>query len=81
MRHSKLWVTAWSALVTGAVMLVGGLLDGSKVGSLVAAYGLLLVLAAGYMCVGLAIRDRVRRARVSRPDHVEVPSILGRRVF
>lgn len=60
-------------VVFGVAAMVAGLLGG-ELGQLGVGYGLLLLLAAGYLLVGLAIRDavRARRARSSEAARVTV---------
>lgn len=54
-------------LVVGATAFVTGPFTG-ELGSMLAGYGLLMVLSAGYLLAGLAIRDRIRRrTRETRP--------------
>jgi hypothetical protein len=56
--------------LTGLVVGIGAMVLGTfggEIGRLGTGYGLLLVLAAGYLLAGLAVRDAVqsRRARAS----------------
>ena len=81
MRTSYLWAATWTSLAGGGLLLLGGLVTGSELGSMFAGYGLLIGLAAAYLGAGLAIRDRVRAAAASRRERVEAPSLLGRHVF
>jgi len=53
--------------VAGLVLLAVGPFAG-ELGSMLAGYGLLVLVSAAYLLAGLAIRDRVRRrARTARP--------------
>lgn len=71
----------WAGLTGGAGMMVTGWLFASEFGSMLTGYGLLFVLAAAYLGAGLAIRDRVRAASVTRRNRVDSHSLMGRRVF
>lgn len=77
-----LWSFAIAGLGIGSLAMVGGTAMGGEIGPLAVGYGLLIALAALYLVVGLAIRDRVWRrlspSSVGRPnpDHM-----AGRRVF
>ena len=78
-----MWSTALVGLGFGSLTMVGGTAIGDGVGALAAGYGVLVVLAALYMIVGLAIRDRLGRRPSSRRSS-EAPSIdrlAGHRVF
>lgn len=65
-RTHRLRSAGLAGLVLGLVAMVLGAFGG-EMGQLGAGYGLLLVLAAGYLLAGLAVRDAVqsRRARAS----------------
>lgn len=63
--------------------MVGGTAIGGSVGPLAIGYGLLVVLTALYLIVGLALRDRVMRRQAARA-HDAAPSmdrLAGHRVF
>lgn len=77
-----LWTIGFAALAFGAVSMFGGATAGSGIGSMVAGYGMLVVLASLYMLAGLAIRDRIWR-RMQRPtvEAVQPVDLAGRRVF
>ena len=81
MRTSYLPVAAWAAITGGIGLMVAGSLIATEVGSLMVGYGLLVGLAGAYLGAGLAIRERVRRARAGRRAPARVQSLLGRRVF
>lgn len=81
MRTSFLSVATWAALVGGTGLMLAGSLIATEVGSLMVGYGLLIVLAGGYLGAGLAIRERVRRAIAARSAPARGQSLLGRRVF
>lgn len=80
----SLWSIAVAGLGLGSFAMVGGTVVGGDLGPLVAGYGALVVLAAMYMAVGLALRDRAWR-RLGRPvDPRRIPTagrLAGRRVF
>jgi len=80
MRTSFLHLATWAGLAGGACMMVAGWVFSGELGSMLAGYGLLFVLASAYLGAGLAIRDRVRAA-AARQRPVERQSLLGRRVF
>jgi hypothetical protein len=64
--------------------MVGGTAIGDSVGALAVGYGVLVVLAALYMIVGLAIRDRLgRRASAQRASDAtpSIDRLAGHRVF
>ena len=62
--------------------MVGGTAIGGGVGPLAIGYGLLIVLTALYLIVGLAIRDRVMRREASRQDGApSIDRLAGHRVF
>jgi len=81
MRTSFLWAATWTALAGSALLILGGLVSASELGSMFAGYGLLIGLAGAYLGAGLAIRDRVRAAAASRKERVQAHSLLGRHVF
>jgi hypothetical protein len=56
-----MWAMAVAGLALGNVAMVGGSAIGGEFGPLAVGYGLLVTLAALYLVVGLAIRDRVWR--------------------
>ena len=62
---------------------IGGTAIGGEIGPLAVGYGILVALAALYLVVGLAIRERIWR-RVSAPQAMQrMPAdrLAGRRVF
>ena len=81
MRQS-MWSVALAGLGFGSLSMVGGTAIGGEVAPLAVGYGLLVVLAAGYMLAGLAIRERVWR-RIARPtgSTPTIDRLAGRRVF
>ena len=81
MRTSFLWAATWTAIAGGGLLMLGGLVSASELGSMLAGYGLLIGLAGAYLGAGLAIRDRVRAAATTRKERAEAPSLLGRHVF
>jgi hypothetical protein len=83
MRNAALWRLMFGSLVAGVALLVGGASVGTDIGALAAAYGSLVIGAALFLGVGLAIRGRVWQAIVaSRKDVQPAPgTVLGHRVF
>jgi hypothetical protein len=77
-----LWTIGFAALAFGAVSVFGGITAGGGIGSLVAGYGMLVVLASLYMLAGLGIRDRIWR-RMQRPavEPIQPVDLASRRVF
>ena len=79
-----MWSIAVAGLGFGCLAMVGGTAIGDGVGPLAVGYGLLVVLAALYLIVGLAIRDRIgRRASTQRPSDTPpaIDRLAGHRVF
>lgn len=79
-----MWSVALADVGFGSLAMVGGTTIGDGVGALAAGYGAMLVLAALYMIVGLAIRDRIGRRSSAQPTPDAAPSIerlAGHRVF
>jgi hypothetical protein len=79
-----LWSVALAGVGFGSLAMVGGTAIGDGVGALAAGYGVLLVLAALYLIVGLAIRDRmVRRSAAQRAPEAahSIDRLAGHRVF
>ena len=79
-----LWSIALAGLGFGSLAMVGGTAVGDGVGALAIGYGVLVVLAALYMIVGLAIRDRIGRRALAQGATGTTPSIdrlAGHRVF
>lgn len=82
MRRRTLWPLAATGLGAGAAAMVGGSIAGGGIGALAVGYGLLLVLAAGWLALGLAVRARIlRRLAVSHAPRRPAASLHGRRVF
>lgn len=79
-----MWSIALAGVGFGSLAVVGGIAIGEGVGALAIGYGVLVVLAALYMIVGLAIRDRIDR-RASAPRGSEatttIDRLAGHRVF
>ena len=79
-----LWSIALAGVGFGSLAMVGGTAIGDGVGALAIGYGVLVILAALYMIVGLAIRDRIDR-RTSTPRGREattaIDRLAGHRVF
>ena len=79
-----MWSIALAGVGFGSLAMVGGTAIGDGVGALAIGYGVLVVLAALYMIVGLAIRDRIDR-RASAPRGGEaitaIDRLAGHRVF
>jgi hypothetical protein len=79
-----LWSIALAGLGFGSLAMVGGTAIGDGVGALAIGYGVLVVLTALYMIVGLAIRDRIGRRALAPGATGATPSIdrlAGHRVF
>jgi hypothetical protein len=79
----SLWSVALAGLGFGSLAMVGGTAIGGELGPLAVGYGVLVLLAALYLVVGLAIRDRVWR-RLSAPPAAQrrpIDRLAGRRVF
>jgi hypothetical protein len=82
MEHRSLWPLALAGLVLGTAAMLAGALAGGEFGPMATSYGLLITLAAVYMCAGLAIRERAWRRLSARVSRAPVPgSLHGRRVF
>lgn len=79
----SLWSVALAGLGFGSLAMVGGTAIGGELGPLAVGYGILVLLAALYLVVGLAVRDRVWRRVASRErqDHLPIDRLAGRRVF
>jgi hypothetical protein len=73
---------ALAGLGLGSLAMVGGTVIGGDIGPLAVGYGVLVVLSAVYLVVGLAIRERLwlrlRAPVIGRPT---VDHLAGRRVF
>jgi hypothetical protein len=67
-----------AGIVLGGLALAVGSIAG-EIGQLVAGYGLLMLLAAGYLLGGLAIRTAVRRFRQRREIAAPVSMATARR--
>lgn len=67
----------WLGVVVGVAALAAGPLAG-ELGSMLAGYGMLVLLSAAYLLAGLAIRDRIRR-RTGRERSVPLPASAVRR--
>jgi hypothetical protein len=79
-----MWSIALAGVGFGSLAMVGGTAIGDGVGALAIGYGVLVVLAALYMIVGLAIRDRIdRRASAPRVGEATtaIDRLAGHRVF
>ena len=69
-------------LALGSLAMVGGTAIGGDVGPLTVGYGLLVALAALYMVIGLAIRERVwQRVGTHGSERLSADRLAGRRVF
>ena len=73
----------WSGLTLGLLGVLGSTVLPHGLSGMALGYGVLIILSAVYLGIGLAIRARVwRRLGVSRPPRAPVPGKLqGRRVF
>jgi hypothetical protein len=67
-----------AGVVVGGLTVVAGSIAG-ELGQLAAGYGLLLLLASGYLLGGLAVRTAVRRARERRHAAAPVSVATARR--
>lgn len=79
-----LWSIALAGVGFGSLAMVGGTAVGEGVGALAVGYGVLVVLAALYMIVGLAVRDRIghRSSAHRRPETAPaIDRLAGHRVF
>ena len=79
-----MWSIALAGVGFGGLTMVGGTAIGDGVGALAIGYGVLVVLTALYMIVGLAIRERVdRRASAPRAATAAtaIDRLAGHRVF
>lgn len=79
-----LWSVAVAGLGFGSLAMVGGTALGHGVGGLAVGYGVLVVLAALYLIIGLAIRDRMRPRRTAERQSEAAPAIqrlAGHRLF
>ena len=79
-----MWSIALAGLGFGSLTMVGGTAIGEGVGALAVGYGVLVVLAALYMIVGLAIRDRMGRratAHLASDAAPPIDRLAGHRVF
>lgn len=71
------------SLGVGVAMLAGGASAGNDIGALAAGYGFLVIGAALFLGVGLAIQPRIWRA-IGAPRGQAQPSpktVMGHRVF
>ena len=69
-------------LAMGSLAMVGGTAIGGDVGPLAVGYGLLIALAALYMVIGLAIRERLwQRVGTHGSERLDADRLAGRRVF
>jgi hypothetical protein len=83
MRTASLWRLMFGSLGVGVALLAGGAAVGSDFGALAAGYGSLVIGAALFLGVGLAIQTRIWRA-IGAPRERTQPSprtVLGHRVF
>lgn len=71
----------YAALVGGTGMVLAGWLIPIQVAPMLTGYGVLFVLAGGYLWVAMAIRDRLGAAHATRERPLESQTLLGRRVF
>lgn len=79
-----LWSIALAGVGFGSLAMVGGTAVGDGVGALAVGYGVLVALAALYMIVGLAVRDRIGRRSSAHRGPETAPAIdrlAGHRVF
>jgi hypothetical protein len=77
--------SAWSmpiiGLAIGSLGLVGGTAVGGNLGPLTAGYGIIVVLAALYALVGLAIRGRAWRRLSGIRGGAGVATVASHRLF
>lgn len=79
-RRRVLWLLAAGGLGAGLAAVGIGSAMGGELGPMTTGYGLLVALAAVYMAVGLAIRDRAgRRLGVARGQRAGVTTSLQER--
>ena len=78
-----MWSLALAAVGFGSLAMVGGTAIGDGVGALAVGYGLLVILAAVYLIVAMAIRDQVGRRSSERRTSAEpaIDRLAGHRVF
>ena len=80
--RQRLWSISIVGLAIGSLAMVGGTAIGGDVGPLTVGYGLLVALAALYMVIGLAVRERVwQRVGTHGSDRPAADRLAGRRVF
>jgi hypothetical protein len=83
MRTVSLWRLMFGGLGVGVTMLAGGSSVGSDIGALAAGYGVLVIGAALFLGVGLAVRTRIWHA-IGAPRGQSQPlpkTVMGHRVF
>jgi hypothetical protein len=82
MKRRKLWPLAAAGLGGGAILMLLGVVTRTEIGQMLVGYGLLVILSAAYLALGLAIRDRAwRHAPALRGMRRSVDPLHGRRVF
>lgn len=83
MHSTLLWRTMWSGLGLGLASVLGSSLLPAALASMAVGYGVLVVLAALYLAVGLVIRERAwRRLAMFGGDRLpSAGNFQGRRVF
>ena len=80
--RQRLWSISIVGLALGSLAMVGGTAIGGDIGPLTVGYGLLVALAALYMVIGLAMRERVwQRPETPGSDRPAADRLAGRRVF
>jgi 4-hydroxybenzoate polyprenyltransferase len=80
--RQRLWSVSIVGLALGSLAMVGGTAIGGDVGPLAVGYGLLVALAALYMVIGLAVRERVwQHAGTHDSKRLAADRLAGRRIF
>jgi hypothetical protein len=80
MRRSP-WSVTIISLALGSLGLVGGTAVGGDLGPVAAGYGTLVVLAALYALVSLAIRDRIWRRLPPNGESSGARTVAGHHLF
>jgi len=64
-----LHVSGLVGLVGGTILVLAGVAMGPELGGMVTSYGMLVVLAAGYLLIGLRVRRALQRRTAPTRSH------------